>query len=72
MTYIGGTHIPTLDHDPWITFDGDGVVSRRLGVLDGVRKFTLTSDHASLPAHWQVLASITPLLLNGDPGFLCE
>ena len=69
MVYIGGTNVPTLDR-PLITLQGDGVVSHRLGFMDGVKTFTLFSDHVSLPSHPRVFGSITPLLRDGSPGFL--
>jgi hypothetical protein len=70
MTCVLGTNVLTIDGDPTATFAGDGVVSNRLGRLEGAQILTVTGDHVSLPANPLVLASVTPLLHAGKTGLL--
>jgi pimeloyl-ACP methyl ester carboxylesterase len=76
--YIGGSLIPTIDGLPApnvnaltaFVSEGDGVVSHRLGFLAGLKTFTVASGHVDLPSNFAVLASITPLLHEGNHGLL--
>lgn len=71
MFYVAGSDVPTLDGGSLPTLEGDGVVSHRLGFLDGVQTFKLfATNHVVLPSHPLVLASITPLLHDGNPALL--
>jgi pimeloyl-ACP methyl ester carboxylesterase len=70
MVQIVGSNVSTLDGDLLPTLDGDGVVSHRLGRLEGVRAFKVLGDHVSLPANVAVITSITPLLLGTGTGLL--
>lgn len=62
--YLAGANLPTIDGARLIDLaNGDGVVSHRLGFLDGAPVTTFFGDHVGLLSNPFVLASITPLLL---------
>lgn len=82
MVYVAGCDQPTLaDVDVGkvtdgkayrATFDGDGRVPHRLGLLKGVRTRYVVEDHGALPHNGDVLATIHELLETGDTGGLLE
>lgn len=77
MVYIAGCDQPTLgdvadlkrirEKDAYVaTFDGDGRVPHRLGLLEGVRTRYVVEDHGALPRNADVLATIHEVLETGD------
>jgi hypothetical protein len=72
MSYIAGSLVPTLDGGAGETLEGDGVVSHRLGFLQGARTFVVPGDHVGLVANALVLSAVTPLLNDGSKGLLRE
>jgi pimeloyl-ACP methyl ester carboxylesterase len=48
------------------TLDGDGRVSHRLGLLEGVTTYWVDEVHGNLPKNGQVLDAITELLERGE------
>lgn len=62
---ILGSHVPTHDGEPTLTLQGDGVVSHRLGKLEGAATYSVFGDHVGLPSHPLVIAAVATLLTSG-------
>ncbi|HWP92510.1 MAG TPA: CHAT domain-containing protein [Thermodesulfobacteriota bacterium] len=79
MTYIAGCNRETLSGleivEPgkfkyFITYDGDGRVPHRLGLLEGVKTYYVEEDHGSLPKNDKVITAIDQLLERGETSVL--
>lgn len=75
MSYIAGVGYETLsglkdfngtEYDFDITLDGDGTVSHKLGLLDGVTTYYVEgTPHGSLPNNRRVLRAVTDIIKTG-------
>jgi hypothetical protein len=79
MVYIAGCNRETLsglsvngpgDFTYQTTYEGDGRVPFRLGLLENVKTYYVEEDHGSLPRNEKVIAAVDEILERGNTSIL--